>query len=485
MKSISLEKGIIHLMLPFRLGSVGSSDTTLIESELWVRTDEDVPKLDFLLDHVKDFFIRNTLMSNQDVSSCLILKIKADALPVKLFNNKVYWVSNKAFDTHEKARNLLKFPVIIDPASFRIIFHPFARVGILVFSVEMSKSGKNIPQPDLGDFIQMNYLLRLFNRQNEAFFISQNDRPEERSKANQLLIENSLNMSDKSEAGNIEQSGWRPKHLVNYLLNGLNQKYKVELFDHNRFSPVCYAQTTEEITDEKTINLALFYLRKVYDFNYTPAPGVLQSEEELFHPFKQIYYSTSLEGAVVFNNCGPSDPEFVKSFYSNSFQKSIWLNILSSLQRSIFLQLMKEVSDVDPDDPKMIKEYLKRYTSISLKAIFSKVSVYHQHNDYYNLITHNLQITDLQLELKDELHELNNIQRQYHDDEVEKNDELEKQYDKRLNVILFILSVFGLTELIYKVLDNSSMTLFHHILAFGIPVLLGIVFWKILSLQKK
>ena len=119
-----------------------------------------------------------------------------------------------------------------------------------------------------------------------------------------------------------------------------------------------------------------------------------------------------------------------------------------------------------------------------MKAIFSKVSVFHQHNDYYDLIIHNLQINELQTELKDELHELNNLQRQFHEDEVEKNDEIEKQYDKKLNMILFALSVFGLKEITYSVIGATEMSFFYHAAALGIPVILGVVFWQIISFRK-
>jgi hypothetical protein len=485
MKNIKLEKGIIIQMLPFRLGSDFAINSVNIEDDIWTKTDEDIPKLDFLLEHVKAFFSKNAQSEKEDDSVCVIMKLKKDALPVKMFNNKTYWLSNKSFENQEKAKNVLAFPVNIDPVGFRLIFHPSARVAVLLFSIEIARSGKNAEQPDLDDFIKMNYLLRLFNRHNEAYFISQNERTEERSKALQLLTDNSSDLFNKSDQGNIEQTGWRPRQLINFLLNGLNKKFKVEFFDYNRFTPVCYVQPTDEITDEDMISRTLFFLRKVYDFDYTPTAGSLHEAKELIHPFRQIYYATSLEGAVVLNNCGPSDPEFIKAFYSNSFQKSVWLYILGVLQRSIFLQLMKEVSDLDPDDQQKVKEYLKRYTFIALKAIFSKVSVYHQHNDYYSLIIHNLQINELQAELKDELHELNNLQRQFHEDEVEKNDEIEKQYDKRLNMILFVLSVLSLTSLIYTVFGNETMSLFQHSLAFGIPLILGFIFWKMLAIRKK
>jgi hypothetical protein len=75
---------------------------------------------------------------------------------------------------------------------------------------------------------------------------------------------------------------------------------------------------------------------------------------------------------------------------------------------------MKEVTDVDPDDHEKIKKYLKRYTRISLKAIFSKISVYHQHNDIYDMLIKELQINELRSELKDELTELNNLGNQFH-----------------------------------------------------------------------
>jgi hypothetical protein len=330
----------------------------------------------------------------------------------------------------------------------------------------------------------MNYLLRLFNRHDEAFFISQNERPEERSKAVQL-ISDKTDLFHKNGPGNFEQEGWRPRQLINYLLQDMNSRFSVELFDHSHFSPVCYVQPSDEIQDENIIHLTLFHLRKVYDFDYTPATAVLQREEELLHPYRQIYYASSLEGAVVLNNCGQEDPEFIRTFYSNSFHKTLWLTNLGFLQRSIFLQLMKEVSDINPDDHLKVKEYLRRYTSISLKAIFSKVSIFHQHNDYYDLIIHNLQINELQTELKDELHELNNLQRQFHEDEVEKHDEIEKQYDKKLNMILFALSVFGLTQVTYAAIGATNMSFIQHALAIGMPVILGIVFWQILSSRRK
>ena len=485
MNTIKLEKGIIYQMLPFRLGSGCSFDITNFENDIWTKTAEDIPKLDFLLEHAKEFFAKNTQIGKMDDSACLILKLKKEALPVKIFNNKTYWMSNKSFDNQHKTKKLLKFPVDFDPGNFRIVFHPFTRVAILLFSIELTKSGKTDNQPNLADFIQMNYLLRLFNRHDEAFFISQNERTEERSKAIQLVSGTIPGLFDRSDTGNIELTGWRPRHLINYLLQGLYERYKVEFFDHYHFSPICYVQPSEEIQDDGIIHRTLFYLRKVYDFDYTPASDLLQREGEILHPYKQIYYATSLEGAVVLNNCSSSDPEFILTFYSNSLQKTLWLTILGVLQRSIFLQLMKEVSDIDPDDHLKVKEYLKRYTTISLKAIFSKVSIYHQHNDYYELIINNLQINELQTELKDELNGLNNLQRQFHEDEVERHEEIEKQHDKKLNMTLFALSIFGLTQITYAVLNNLNIPLYQHLLAIGIPLFLGFIFWKMLSIHRK
>ena len=485
MNTIKLEKGIIYHLLPFRLGSGKPFDINNFEIDSWTKTDEDVSRLDFLLEHAKEFFTKNTKPGEGDDSACLIMKLKPEALPVKLFNNKTYWLSNKPFDNHPKSGKLLKYPVSFDPANFRIIFHPFTKVAILLFSTELTKSGKNLNHFNLSDFVQMHYLLRLFNRHDEPFIISQNERAEERNKASQFLSDEITDIFDRVEQGNIELTGWRPRHLINWLLKDLDAIYKVEFFDHFHFSPICYVQPSEEILDEEIIHRTLFYLRKVYDFDYTPASGVLQREGELFHPYKQIYYSSSLEGAVVLNNCSSSDPEFIRTFYSSSFKKTLWLTILGVLQRSIFLQLMKEVSAIDPDDHQKVKEYLKRYTTISLKAIFSKVSIYHQHNDYYDLIIHNLQINELQMELKDELNGLNNLQRQFHEDEVERHEEIEKQHDKRLTMTLFALSIFGLTQITYAILSNSEMPLFKHLIAIGIPLVLGLIVWNILSFHKR
>jgi len=90
MNTIKLEKGIIHLMLPFRLGTGISAGSGNIANGVWTRTNEDIPRLDFLLGHVRKFFSGNAAKDKTDDSACIIMKLKADAVPVKMFNNKTY-----------------------------------------------------------------------------------------------------------------------------------------------------------------------------------------------------------------------------------------------------------------------------------------------------------------------------------------------------------------------------------------------------------
>ena len=484
MDTIKLKKGIIYLMLPFRLESKISAGTSS-ENSIWIKTDEDLNSLDFLLEHVREFFSRNHTTDKEDESTCILMKLKTDSLPVKMFNNKVYWLLNKPFNDAKGSDNTLKLPVYFDPGSFRIIYHPFTGVAILVYSIEQFKHAKDTSGGTLADFIRMNYLLRTFNRHDEAFFISQNDRTEERSKALHLLADSSYSLFTRTETGNVETDGWRPWQLINYLLNDLNKNNNITFFDSYHFFPVSYLQGDDEIRNDEIVNRAMFFLSKVYDFDFVPSTSILKVGEEILHPFKQIYYATSLEGASVFNNCSISDPVFIITFYSNSFKRSLWLAILGLLQRSVFLQLLKEVSDVNTDDHKKVKEYLKKYTTVSLKAIFSKVSIYHQHNDFYDLIIRQLQINELQTEIKDELYGLNNLLRQFHEDEVERFDGMEKQFEKKFNLILFALSVFSLIQVTYQILGSTSMSVFKHLLAIGIPLILGVISWQVMTSHRK
>jgi hypothetical protein len=330
----------------------------------------------------------------------------------------------------------------------------------------------------------MNYLLRRFGRSNEAFLISQNEKPEERGKAALLMKTNCPRLFPDADSGNPE-TGWRPGDLVDYLLCEINKTSVIRFVTPFHFVPFSYFQTSTEIDDESLVRSAIFYLRNVYDFDFTPSPSVLKSDEEILHPYRQIYFAASIEGSVILNNSGKSDPEFIRTYYADSFRNTLWVVILGLMQRSIFLQLMKEVSDVDPDDHPMIKKYLKRYTRISLKAIFSKISVYHQHNDIYDLIIKELQINELRSELKDELTELNNLERQFHEDEVERYGAVEKQYEKRLNIILFALSVLSLAQITYIIIGDTSLPFMSHLLAIGIPLILGIIFWNILNIRKE
>lgn len=484
MDTIKLDKGVVYLMLPFRMNPQGSFESEKLENETWQKTSEEIPGLDFLHEYVKIFFNKNCGAGQLDETACVILKLKKDALPVKMFNNKIFWASNRPFEDPQKFKNILKFPVLIDPQSFRIICHPFTRVAILTYSIELSKSPENHEPPALSDFIRLNYLLRSFSRNDEPFFISQNERPEERNKASLLLSGQSLQMN-KPPAGDITTTGWRPGQLINYLLGTLGNTFYIDFFNSYHFVPISYVQTADEIKEETNLNLALFYLRKLYDFDYYPSPESLGDMEEIIQPFKQIYYASSLEGTVILNNTNPSDPEFIKRFQSGSFQKSLWLYILGLLQRTFFLELLNEVYEIDPRDHDKVKEYLRRYASISFKAIFSKVSVYHQHNDFYDLVIRSFHIKELRTEMKDELQELNSMLRQFHEDEVEQNDEVEKQYDRKLNIILFGLSLLSLTSLAYTIIASPPIKFWQHCLAIGIPLTLGFLFWKLVLRSNK
>jgi hypothetical protein len=485
MDTIKLDKGIIYLMLPFRMHTEGVFGNNMFENEIWQNTGEDISGLDFLLEYVKLFFTKNCGSEKIDEIACLILKLRKDALPLKMFNNKIFWVSNRPFEDQQKYKNALKFPASIDPQSFRIIIHPFTRVAILTYSIELAKSPENHDLPNLSDLIRLNYLLRSFSRNDEAFLISQNERPEERKKALLLLDGEGENLLDRTAPGDISVTGWRPGHLINYLLKPVNRSFRIDFFNNYHFVPISYVQTVEEIKDETIISRALFYLRKLYDFDYQPASDTHEDKDEIIQPFKQIYYASSLEGAVVLNNSHPDDPEFLKRFHTNSFQKSQWLYLLGLLQRTFFLELLNEVYEIDPGDHNKVKEYLRRYASISFKAIFSKVSVYHQHNDFYDLIIKSFHVKELRTEMKDELQELNGMLRQFHEDEVEENDELERKYDRRLNIILFGLSLLSLTSLAYTIIASPPIPFFEHCLAIGIPVILGFTFWYLLTRQKK
>jgi hypothetical protein len=481
MDNIILGKGIIYLMLPFRFNSRILPDSTF-ENEIWTFYEGDGKQFEFLLEHVREFFTRNLVSGSLDESACCIFKLKKEAIPFKLFNNRTYWISSKSFDVLNEPSKHLKLPIRLDPESFTMVCLPVAGIAILVYSIELQNSKNNDPNPGLSDFIRLNYLLKIYGRQDEAFIISQNSRPDERRRAVSLTSNKFL--TESSDAESIETRGWRPGHLINYLLCEMDSKLGIEFFNKCHLVPFSYFQPASEIADELLIKRALFYLRNGYDFDFAPSSSILTYNEPIVNPYKQIYYTASIEGVAILNNPGDYDSDYIKTFYSGSFKNSYWVAILALMQRAIILQLLKEVSNVDPDDHLRIKDYLRRFTGISLKALFSKISVFHQHNDFYDLMINKLQINELQNEIKDELNELNNLQRQFHEDEVERHEVIEKQHEKKLNFILFALSVLSLAEITYNIINDLTLPLTMHIIAIGIPLTLGLIIWQILKFRK-
>ena len=144
MNKIKLEKGIIYLLLPFRINPE-SSLPAILSSNVWTKTVDKNPGLEFLLEPTRDFFSKNIRQDNIDETACLILQPEKNALPFKMFNNKGFWLSRKAFDQQtEKETKLIRLPVYLDPGSFKLIFHPYTSIAILIFSIELINQDKNV-----------------------------------------------------------------------------------------------------------------------------------------------------------------------------------------------------------------------------------------------------------------------------------------------------------------------------------------------------
>jgi hypothetical protein len=207
--------------------------------------------------------------------------------------------------------------------------------------------------------------------------------------------------------------------------------------------PICLHVFGKEFKykeDTNALNTSMYKLLRIppsTESNEIFTPQFLETSNEI------VFYGALLEGAVVIDKLEQ---------HSNLFNKYFPSFIFSLNQREVMIQLNKHISNITSKDIILelnssaknnyvfdeLKELRNKATIFQLKQMFYSISFYHEINQFYQKLLTTFNVELLVKDNKDcisEIHSLIESKRE------KDKDHQEKVKNKKLETILFILTI--------------------------------------------
>jgi class 3 adenylate cyclase len=377
-----------------------------LPDSIWKRSQLE-PENNFYFSHVQDFFIKNNSVTTTviDESCCLRYELARDKATENqkeklLLVNHLFTRTSQTIEAEAPA---IKFKVFTDNSILgpAILYNPLTGIGILSFGFSLSKESGT-----LQNLIDLNYRSRIFGRaDSSAFSITRNDHPGATDQEHKIsLALGQFNPEIKRPKGNQDHL-WNIQTLVRILLQDVPAN-GATILSPNRLQVFTYLQTEAKL-NEQELYTTLFRLRRVYNSNYAPGPDFLRPSPETEQTFEQIHFGASIEGCVVIVNDDQDKlPHFLKSYGVVIKNRYLWSYLLAYYQRLAIIEMNIELSLLyDNGLPKLqtLSQVSSNLIKIELRTLFSQVSYFSQHNDFYEFCKRNLKLADMYGAIKEKL----------------------------------------------------------------------------------
>jgi len=369
------------------------------------------PENNFYFSHVQDFFIKNNTNANEiiDESCCLRYALGQDKTgehpKEKLL--LMHQLFSRATQTLQSpGKDPIKFKVVTDNsiAGPGILYNPLTGIGILSFGFSLSKESDTLP-----NLINLNYLSRVFGRADSAIFsIPKNEHPaalEQENKISSALLH--FNETEK-QSKESQAHYWNVQTLISILLQDIPSD-EVNILSPNRLQVFTYLQTEEKL-NEHDLYTASFLLRRIYNYQYVPGPQYLCETIETEQTFEQIHFGAAIEGCVIIVNDDKDKlPQFLRNYGVLVKNRYVWSYLLAYYQRLAIIEMNIALAQLFDGGQPILAKLLtvsSNLTKIELRTLFSQVSYFTQHNDFYGFCKRNLKLEEMYLAIKEKIADL-------------------------------------------------------------------------------
>jgi len=413
------------------------------------------PEKNFYFNHVQSFFIKNNadVTTIADESCCVRYELHRDKTTERqkeklLLFNQLFSRTAQTMPGENKQAVLFKVFTDNSILSPGILYNPLSGIAILSFGFALSKESNN-----LQNVTDLNYLVRVFGRSDSASFaVLKKEHPAAREQENKISQELQQFNTGRKQSEESQYHYWNIQTLIKILLQDIADD-AVTILSPNRLQCFTYLQADEKL-NENELHIASFRLRRMYNNHYFPGPHFLHGSAETEQTFEQVHFGASIEGCAMIVNDNKEDmPSFLRNYGVVVKNRYIWSYLLAYYQRLALIEMNDELSHLyDAGQPEL--EELLRVSSnlskIELRALFTQVSYFSQHNDFYDFCKRNLKLGEMYGAIKEKLAGVSRIVQE----EVEKEEKVkEKKREKKDRLLEVMIAALLIPEIIFEFLS--------------------------------
>ena len=504
-EGLKLEKAYTFFMIPFYY----DKEVDFKKVDLWEMDTDKVSNEgedgDVLYSYIMDF------LQGQMNGSCINEHL--DIYKMSIDTNSIWYIDFwEPFVSHS---NVAYIPIgkygagedMCHPVAFNILSskeqgfkapHLFvyktANIGILTFCIELADSKKH-----MGYLKLLNYHLNKIHQPTcrcvcSKLSISENRRfanDDERVAVERKFQEVRKYIAPYDEPDNIsvcKDYTWDSKGLIDLFLKDIDY----HLFSNIRMHVFTYCQINDSEEEKLTKNDLLpdlLRLSRCVNDKYLLPFSDLEKSGATLQCFDNIYYASAIEGTAIIAVAKKTNAGFISQMDGNVRLRYLWIYMLTIIQRYALLNLNRQLMHVvSVDDEPKLWEVIKTIKEVKVRCFYTDVSPYTQHSQFYQLCCRNLHIKDAFSEIEEKVkaqnmmmnHEMQLLlQEQKKANEAQHQEELklekeqqimDKQRDdalreaerkaesgqRRLNLVIGILTIFQVAGVIYEFCKGSG-----------------------------
>lgn len=439
---------------------------TLLADKIWEPSGLS-PEHNIYFRHVQDFFSRNSANNPNDLDEACCERFTLKKNVTGDASERLYLIYQLFSRVSTAEGTKIDFRLILDRSALApaLLYNNLTGICILSFAFTLTRDSGN-----LQNLIELNYKAKTFQHSctfNIPWNIHEGAQVQEKKLADVLQRYTGKN----SELAHV----WDMMAFTSILSD------HIHLHDNTALSPgrlqcFTYLQTERQLDTHELFN-ASFRLRRVCNTNFIPAHSI-SHQQETDSTFEHLHFGASIEGCVIIVNGGGDDlPVFLRDFAGTIKNRYIWSYVLAYFQRLALVDMHDELARLyESEQPELEQLYgvSARLSKIELRTLFTQISFFSQHNDFYEFCKRNLRLNEMHVTLKEKLLDISRIAQQQHEQTEKKREKKKESKDRILEVMIAALLIPELVLEFFSTLAHVFEIKFephqHHVLSYFLLV---------------
>ncbi len=197
-----------------------------------------------------------------------------------------------------------------------------------------------------------------------------------------------------------------------------------------------------------------------------------QEQDSILKTFQNIYVASSIEGSAMMAIPQEESAGFVNAMDGEVLFRYLWIYMLAMIQRFTLFNIdrcLTSLDNIDHDafdkilneeNSKKLWDLLKIIRRVKVNCYFTDISPFSQHNKFYHHCCRRLHVISNYEGISQKIHILNQTISHDVQELIKHNEEKTEKGQRRLNIVVGILTGFQVAEVIYSFARHSHLDIF-------------------------